>query len=192
MIHNQSSKVAKTLPHTFDTNAPRETSAWTRVLSMALTTLLILSVNLVASAKPPQIRRNHAPIRLPMVEGNGIRFTHFSTEQGLSQSRVDHILEDKQGFLWFGTYNGLNRYDGYQFKVYKSEANNPNSIGGVFIHALFQDRSGALWVGADQDLDRFDPVSETFTKFHSNLADPWSPAGQLEDITQDTDYGGCW
>jgi hypothetical protein len=114
MIHNQSSKVAKTLPHTFDTNAPRETSAWTRVLSMALTTLLILSVNLVASAKPPQIRRNHAPIRLPMVEGNGIRFTHFSTEQGLSQSRVDHILEDKQGFLRFGTYNGLNRYDGYR------------------------------------------------------------------------------
>jgi ligand-binding sensor domain-containing protein len=177
--------VAMTLPHTVDTNAPGKTTTATRVLSMALAIVFIVSANLIASAKPPQI------LRLPVIEGKDIRFTHYSTEQQLSQSRVDHILQDNLGFLWFGTYNGLNRHDGYQFKVYKPEPNNPNTIGGVFIHALFQDRSGALWVGIDQDLDRFDPVSETFTNFHSNLADPRTPAGQLEDITQDSD-GILW
>jgi ligand-binding sensor domain-containing protein/signal transduction histidine kinase len=194
MIHTQSREVAKILPHTFDTNARGKTGTRKRVVSMALATVFILSADLVTNAKPPQISPDHEPIRLirlPMIEGKDIRFTHFSTEQGLSQSRVDHILQDSQGFLWLGTYNGLNRYDGYQFKSYKPEANSPNSIGGVFIHALFQDRSGALWIGADQDLDRFDPVSETFTNFHSNLADPESPAGQLEDITQDSD-GILW
>lgn len=130
-------------------------------------------------------------ILLPLVEGKDIRFTHYSTEQGLSQSRVDHMLQDNQGFLWFGTYNGLNRFDGYNFKVYKPEANNANSIGGVFIHALFQDRSGALWTGVDQSLDRFDPVTQTFTHYRSNLGEPASLAGQLEDITQDSD-GILW
>src|SRR3974377_2392404 len=59
------------------------------------------------------------PIRLPLVEGKDIRFTHLSTEHGLSQSRVDHMLQDRRGFIWIGTYNGLNRYDGYRFKTTK-------------------------------------------------------------------------
>jgi ligand-binding sensor domain-containing protein len=76
-----------------------------------------------------------APIRLPLVEGKGIRFTYLSTEQGLSQSRVDHMLQDRRGFMWIGTYNGLNRYDGYRFKTYKPDLNNPNSLGGLGLPA---------------------------------------------------------
>jgi len=140
---------------------------------------------------PPGNTRNNVPIRLPLIEGNDIRFTHYSTEQGLSQSRVSYILQDDQGFMWFGTYNGLNRYDGYNFKVYKPEANNPNSLGGVFITVLFKDRSGVLWIGVDQGLDRFDPVTQTFTHFRSNPNDPASLAGHLEHITQDRD-GILW
>jgi len=135
--------------------------------------------------------RDNLPTRLPLVEGKDIRFTHYSTEQGLSQNRVDHMLQDDQGFLWFGTYNGLNRYDGYHFLVYKPEANNPNSLGGVFVTALFKDRSGVLWIGVDQGLDRFDPVTQTFTHFRSNPNDPASLAGHLEHITQDRD-GMLW
>src|SRR5271165_5604531 len=140
---------------------------------------------------PPGNTGNNVPIRLPLIEGNDIRFTHYSTEQGLSQSRVSYILQDDQGFMWFGTYNGLNRYDGYNFKVYKPEANNPNSLGGVFITVLFKDRSGVLWIGVDEGLDRFDPVTQTFTHFRSNPNDPASLAGHLEHITQDRD-GILW
>ena len=130
-------------------------------------------------------------IRLPILEGKGIRFARFSVEQGLSQSRVDHMLQDDQGFMWFGTYNGLNRYDGYHFKIYKPEVNNLNSLGGVFITPMLKDRSGVLWIGVDQGLDRFDPVAHTFTHFHSNPNDPASLAGLLEHITQDRD-GMLW
>ena len=130
-------------------------------------------------------------VRLPIAEGKDIRFTHLSTEEGLSQSRVDHILQDAQGFLWIGTYNGLNRYDGYRFEHYKPEASNPNSIGGVFIYALFQDRSGALWIAVDQGLDRFDPGTGRFLHFRSNPGDPTSLAGHVEHITQDSD-GMLW
>ena len=93
--------------------------------------------------------------------------------------------------MWFGTFNGLNRFDGYRFRVYRPEANNPNSLGGVYITALFEDRSGGLWIGVDQGLDRFDPVTEIFTHFHSNPADPATLAGAVEHIAQDRD-GMLW
>ena len=134
---------------------------------------------------------NNAPIRLPVIEGKDIRFTHYSTDQGLSQSRVDNILQDNQGFLWFGTYNGLNRFDGYRFQAYKPEAGNPYSIGGVFIYSLLQDRSGALWIAVDEELDRFDPVTGRFFHYRTNPNDPASLAGHVEHIAQDRD-GMLW
>jgi PAS domain S-box-containing protein len=132
-----------------------------------------------------------APIRLPLIEGNDIRFTHLSTEQGLSQSRVDHMLQDRRGFIWIGTYNGLNRFDGYRFQVYKPDPNNPNSLGGALVLPLFEDQSGILWIGVDAGLDRFDPTTERFTHFRIDPNNPDSPSGEVEHITQDRD-GMLW
>jgi PAS domain S-box-containing protein len=147
------------------------------------------------SALHPQSCAGNTPkevrVRLPLIEGKDIRFTRYSTEQGLSHGRVDHMLQDAQGFLWIGTYNGLNRFDGYRFQIYKPEPNNPNSLGGVMIYSLFQDRSGVLWIGVDQALDRFDPVTQKFTHFYSKDNDPGSPSGHVEHITQDSD-GMLW
>lgn len=155
-----------------------------------LIVLVTLALAAISDARP-QLPRHDSVVRLPLNEGKNIRFTRFSVEQGLSQSRVDHMLQDDLGFMWFGTYNGLNRYDGYHFKVYKPEENNPNSMAGVFVTPLFKDRSGVLWIGIDQGLDRFDPVTQTFTHFRSDPKDPRSLAGHLEDITQDSD-GMLW
>ena len=135
--------------------------------------------------------RDNVPIRLPLIEGKDIRFSHLSTEQGLSQSRVDHMLQDRRGFIWIGTYNGLSRYDGYRFKSYKPDPNNPNSLGGLEVFALFEDRSGILWIGVEQGLNRFDPVTETFTHFRADPDNPDSPSGYPEHITQDRD-GTLW
>ncbi|MGH8525113.1 MAG: two-component regulator propeller domain-containing protein, partial [Gammaproteobacteria bacterium] len=125
---------------------------------------LVFSLPLTTGAQPRSLVAR-APIKLPLIEGNDIRFTHLSTEQGLSQSRVDHMLQDRRGFIWIGTYNGLNRYDGYRFKAYKPDPNNPNSLGGALVLPLFEDRSGILWIGVDAGLDRFDPTTERFTHF---------------------------
>ena len=79
------------------------------------------------------------PEEIPVIEGKDIRFKHLSTEDGLSQSRVDNILQDDQGFMWFGTRNGLNRFDGYRFRVFREDPSQRNSLGGVFIYSLLKD-----------------------------------------------------
>jgi PAS domain S-box-containing protein len=113
----------------------------------------------------PQAHVDPRIVTLPVVDGKGIRFTRLSTDDGLSQTRVTQIVQDDQGFIWFGSQYGLNRYDGYKFKVFKHEPGRENSLSGVFIYSLFKDRSGSLWIGCEEFLDKFDPVTETFTHF---------------------------
>src|SRR5208337_2658900 len=92
-------------------------------------------------------------------------FTHISTKQGLSQTRVPSAVRDDQGFMWFGTQYGLNRYDGNSFRLFAHDPRNPNSLSGVYITALFKDRDGRLWIGCEQFLERFEPQTEAFTRF---------------------------
>jgi PAS domain S-box-containing protein len=124
-------------------------------------------------------------ITLPVVDGKGIRFTRLSTDDGLSQTRVSQIVQDDQGFMWFGSQYGLNRYDGYKFKVFKHEPGNRNSLSGVFIYSLFKDRSGSLWIGCEEFLDKFDPVTDTFTHYRIDTADAQSETVPVTNISQD-------
>ena len=95
-----------------------------------------------------------------------IRFEHFSLEEGLSQSVVNVILQDRTGFLWIGTQDGLNRFDGYGFKIYKPDTSNPNSLSDLWITALTEDKYGNLWVGTRLGgLNRYDPRTGKFTRF---------------------------
>ena len=140
---------------------------------------LLLGVCLVGSAVPgvwvadqadphhagSRININPQPVRLPLVAATDNRFVRLSTAQGLSQIKVDHIVQDDQGFMWFGTRFGLYRYDGYTFKVFVNEPGNPNSLDGVSVNALFKDHDGALWIGCDQSLNKFDRVTETFKPY---------------------------
>jgi ligand-binding sensor domain-containing protein len=124
-------------------------------------------------------------ITLPVVDGKGIRFTRLSTDEGLSQTRVIQIVQDDQGFMWFGSQYGINRYDGYKFKVFKHEPGRTNSLSGVFISSLFKDRSGSLWVGCDEFLDKFDPVTETFTHYRIDTAGAQGETVPVTNISQD-------
>lgn len=126
----------------------------------------------------PQPRIAREVIHIPVVEGSGLSFRRLSTADGLFQTRVDHIVQDDRGFIWFGGQYGLNRFDGYEFKVFVHDPRNANSLSGAYITALFKDRSGALWIGCNQFLDRFDPRTETFTPFGSF-------AGAVVHISQD-------
>ena len=104
-------------------------------------------------------------IVLPVVDGKDLRFTRLSTDEGLSQTKVSYVVQDDQGFMWFATQDGLNRYDGYSFKLFVHDPGNPNSLSGVYVRSLFKDRDGVLWVGCDQFLNRFNRETETFARY---------------------------
>jgi diguanylate cyclase (GGDEF)-like protein len=109
--------------------------------------------------------------------GSSLRFRHISIENGLAQSSVQAIAQDAQGFMWLGTQDGLQRYDGYDFLTYRHDPGNPSSLADNTIGALQVGKDGALWVGTvDVGLDRLDPGTQHFTHFQHNDADPRSLA----------------
>lgn len=96
---------------------------------------------------------------------NDIRFERLSVEEGLSHSYVNCIIQDRQKFMWFGTQDGLNRYDGYNFTIFKHDPGKPQTISNNCIWAIHQDRSGNLWIGTSRGLNKFDPTTETFSRY---------------------------
>jgi signal transduction histidine kinase/ligand-binding sensor domain-containing protein len=133
------------------------------VVAWAVVATVAPNVQVAAASAIPQPRMAPEAVHVPVIEGSDLKFRRLSTADGLSQTRVEEIVQDDRGFIWFGTQYGLNRFDGYEFKVFVHDPRNANSLSGVVVTALFKDRSGALWVGCNQFLDRFDPRTETFT-----------------------------
>jgi signal transduction histidine kinase/ligand-binding sensor domain-containing protein len=94
-----------------------------------------------------------------------VLFERLDHEQGLSNDAVRCLLQDRTGFLWVGTENGLNRYDGTRFTVYRNQADNLNSISGNAIATLFEDRDGFIWIGTYKaGVNRYDPIRDTFER----------------------------
>ena len=103
-----------------------------------------------------------------------ILFDHLTSVDGLSQGSVTCILQDRQGFMWFGTQDGLNRYDGYTMKIFKSDPEDSTSLGENFIVSLTEDRSGVLWIGTvshPEILSRYDPLTESFAEYARDSVD---------------------
>ena len=116
-----------------------------------------------------------SPASLPQICNCVMRFDHISIEQGLSQSSVRVIFQDSRGFLWFGTEDGLNRYDGYTFKTYKPDPDAPNSLSDRWITSVIEDKEGNLWIATRLGgLNHYDPRTEEFTHFLHDDADPSS------------------
>lgn len=89
-------------------------------------------------------------------------FRHYQVENGLSNNAVICSLQDKRGFLWFGTKDGLNRFDGYSFKVFRHNPDEKGSIGSNFIYSLYEDAGGTLWIGTEKGLYKYNALSESF------------------------------
>lgn len=98
-------------------------------------------------------------------------FTQLSIAEGLSQSSVICILQDTKGFMWFGTKDGLNRYDGRYFRTFRHDKNNPNSIGNNTINALYEDKMGLIWVLTDAGIYIYNPEMESFSFFNKVSTD---------------------
>ncbi len=92
-------------------------------------------------------------------------FKHYQVEQGLSNNAVICIIQDSKGFMWFGTRDGLNRFDGYTFKSFRHDTYDNNSLGNNFVHSLYEDRDGMIWTGTDQGIYVYDPRNDRFSHF---------------------------
>ena len=121
------------------------------------------------------------------------KFRRLTVNEGLSQNSVFRIIQDRHGFIWIGTQDGLNRYDGYEFKVYKHDPDDQNSLSENTITALFEDSEGMLWIGTEkQGLNRFDPERGNFEQYLTDPDDPESiPDGVVLSIGEDS-RGSIW
>lgn len=121
-----------------------------------------------------------------------IPFTRLSLDEGLSQSVVSDILQDSQGFMWLGTQDGLNRYDGRNFVTYKYDPDDPLSLGSSFIQAIIEDRDGVLWVGTlGGGLNQFNRDTGGFTRYLSRSEANSLSDNNVQEILEARD-GSLW
>ncbi|TFF40671.1 hybrid sensor histidine kinase/response regulator [Mucilaginibacter psychrotolerans] len=106
---------------------------------------------------------------LAFAQAAGFKFKQLGTNDGLSQSHVCTIIKDSRGFMWFGTEDGLNKYDGYQFTHYKHDQSNKASIIDNYVLSLMEDGDHNLWIGTASGLDRFNRAKNTFTHYTNHL-----------------------
>jgi ligand-binding sensor domain-containing protein/signal transduction histidine kinase len=121
-----------------------------------------------------------------------IRFETLSVEDGLSQSTVRAIIQDGQGFMWFGTGDGLNKYDGYTFTHYKHDPENPASISDSLITSIYLDSQGQMWVGTASGLDRYAREDETFEHFLAGPGPANSTGGTPVSAIVEDRSGNLW
>lgn len=110
-------------------------------------------------------------------------FRHYATGDGLSQNTVYCILQDKWGFMWFGTKDGLNRFDGHDFKVFHYDFKLKNCVCSNYICSLYEDHDGYIWIGTNNGVCYYDPVNEIFTKLNDHT---FLYAGDICDIKEDS------
>ena len=133
------------------------------------------------------------PTSLSAQERKNLHFERLSTNQGLSQAVVNSILQDHHGYLWFGTQEGLNRYNGYDFVIFFHDPDDPRSLSHDSVRSIYEDRTGTLWVGTDGGgLNRFDETSQTFKHFKNDPANRQSlSSNRVRAITEDQ-QGSLW
>lgn len=115
-------------------------------------------------------------------------FNRYSTDDGLSQASVNAILKDSKGFMWFGTDDGLNRFDGNQFRVYKKKAGDSATIIGNTVVSLWEDSLAQIWIGTTEGLSIYDRHLEKFTSYFVHGQEFYS----CFDLQEDPETGNVW
>src|SRR5689334_7852902 len=113
---------------------------------------------------------------------SNIRFEHLGIDKGLSQSNVICILQDSRGFMWFGTRDGLNKYDGYKFTVYKNNADDKTTISNDYIQDMIEGKDGSLWIATrGGGLNKFDREKNRFISYKHDPKNKNSISGDVVD-----------
>lgn len=121
--------------------------------------------------------------------GERLHFNNISTEAGLSNKMVLCIAQDNQGFMWFGTAEGLNRFDGYDFRIFRHIPGDTTSVNVSWITCLTMTRSGQMWVGTEKGINIYNAAKQTFERYHA-INDPKNLLGNLRIRTIYEDAAG--
>ena len=100
-----------------------------------------------------------------------IRFKRLTINDGLSLSSVYHIYQDSKGFMWFGTEDGLNKYDGQSITVYGAHTDQHNLLADKWIELIYEDKAGIIWLGSKSGLTRYNPRTGNFTALKHDSSD---------------------
>jgi len=115
-----------------------------------------------------------------------IRFARLGTDQGLSQSNAGCMLQDSRGFMWIGTRDGLNRYDGYRFTVFRHQDGDSTSLTNSYVTSIVEDRHGDLWVGTwGGGLCRYNRQKKSFTHYTLHTGNGAAHAGNPGTVGED-------
>ncbi len=125
------------------------------------------------------------------LERKYLKFKHYSLTEGLSQSSVLCILQDSKGFLWFGTRDGLNKYDGHVFKTYRHNSLDQYTISNSYIKTLVEDEQGMLWAGTFNGLNKYLPNEDRFMPIELGLEDDSEVNTEIWSIIPDGN-GHLW
>lgn len=122
---------------------------------------------------------------------NQLKFKHLGINDGLSQNSVFCMLQDHNGLIWIGTDDGLNKYDGYEFTIYKHQVNNKNSLTHSQVNALLEDSKHNLWVGTSGGVNIFDPHTEKFTHLKTAYQKTDENENYINALVED-EHGNIW
>lgn len=142
---------------------------------MKVTHILILILTLFAYSVPAYCN------------GSPFFFSHLGVENGLSQVSVINIFQDSDGYIWFGTRNGANRYDGYEFKIYQNEVNNPASISDNYIRKISEDKNKNIWIGTSNGINCIDYKTQQISRFYPQAINPLITTNAINNILRHTD-----
>nr|WP_183560390.1 two-component regulator propeller domain-containing protein [Mucilaginibacter sp. SP1R1]MBB6149343.1 signal transduction histidine kinase/ligand-binding sensor domain-containing protein/DNA-binding response OmpR family regulator [Mucilaginibacter sp. SP1R1] len=129
---------------------------------------------------------------LGAAQNQSIKFDHFGTHDGLSQININTIIQDHRGFIWIGTRNGLNRYDGYKFTTYRYDSNNPASLSNNTITDLAEDRDGNIWISTQSGLNMYDVKANKFVRYMHKPDDKHSIANDIINRLSFDSKGILW
>lgn len=125
-------------------------------------------------------------------QNTNLRFEHLNIDDGLSQNHIMEIFQDSKGFIWIATQDGLNRYDGYQFKVLRHIPGNPNSLPDYAVNTICEDDDGIFWIGTREGLVRYNPVNESYNTFKHNPENNSSLNNDFVTVIKKDKTGNIW
>jgi ligand-binding sensor domain-containing protein/two-component sensor histidine kinase len=114
---------------------------------------------------------------LSLAQTTSLRFEHLTIKDGLSQSLIYNIFQDSYGYLWIATQDGLNRYDGYEFKVFKNNPFDSTTLTHNWVWTVQEDNRGDIWAGTFQGLCRYIRKEDRFVQYYYKVGDTTSISG---------------
>ncbi|MFP4024309.1 MAG: two-component regulator propeller domain-containing protein [Thiohalospira sp.] len=121
-----------------------------------------------------------------LLKAQPITVKHFTIEDGMSQTSVQCMMQDREGFLWIGTQDGLNKYDGYSFIRYKNDPSDTNTLSNNYIHCIYEDNENNIWVGTNNGLNKFDAEKQLLIRYlRDNSNQNTIPEDEVYAIYQD-------